>query len=73
LPGPCNAFCIDPYDLALAKLALGRRKDMELLGELVKRSVLDPAELRRRFQNVAWEERRLFQTGRNLKRLLDAE
>ncbi len=73
LPGHPDVSCLDPHDLALVKLALGREKDMTLLAQLLKRKVIHPEELRRRYQALTWEVRRINRTGRNLGRLLDPD
>lgn len=70
LPDPPDVSCLDPHDLALVKLALGREKDMALLKQLLERGVIRGDELRRRFHALAWDEDRINRTGRNLGRLV---
>lgn len=69
LPGSSKVFFLDPYDTALAKLALGRPKDIDVLVALVQRNIINPIELTSRFQALDWSEKRIFQTGRNLDTL----
>jgi hypothetical protein len=70
LAGQERVGCLEPHDLALVKLALGREKDMNLLGVLLKLRLIDPGELRRRFQALRWDEPRMRLAGRHLARLL---
>jgi hypothetical protein len=64
-----HVYCLDRYDLALAKLALAREKDLALLRGLVERRVIDLQTLRRRYQDTPMVEERLFRTGRALAAL----
>lgn len=43
-----KAYCIDPHDLAVAKLAAGRDKDRLFIRELIVRKLVDPAVVQRR-------------------------
>lgn len=41
LEGCANVFCLDPHDMAVAKLMVGRPKDVALLAELARQQRLD--------------------------------
>jgi hypothetical protein len=69
LAGYPSVRCVDPYDLAIVKLVLGRDKDMDLLKVLVKRGTLNLATLRDQYQDTPLDEQAMFQAGRNLQRL----
>lgn len=69
LEGTPDVRCLDPYDLALAKLALGREKDLELLRGLLRRGVIEINLLRERYQNTPMNEARMFRAGRALAAL----
>lgn len=38
-------YCLDPYDLAASKLAAGREKDLEFVGEMLKHKIVDVVRL----------------------------
>jgi hypothetical protein len=61
-----NVFALDPYDLALVKLMLGREKDLDLLRALLKLGILEPARLRAHYQQTPLGEREALTAGRNL-------
>jgi hypothetical protein len=65
-----NAFMLDPYDLALVKLMVGRKKDLDLLRALLTKHILDPAALRRHYQAIPLGEREMVAAGCNLTLLL---
>lgn len=69
LAGVECVVCLDPYDLAVAKLAVGREKDTDLLRELIARGLLDIEQLRLRYLDTPMDEKRMFRTGRALARL----
>lgn len=58
--------CLDPHDLALVKLSLGREKDMALVADLLRRSCVTMDNLRAIYRQVSWNEHRLKSTGRSL-------
>jgi hypothetical protein len=70
VPGVGNSFALSPLDLALVKLVLGRPKDIELLGELLKRRILIPGALRDHYQTTQLSEPDAARAGRNLHSLL---
>jgi hypothetical protein len=70
VPGCPGAFALDPYDLALVKLLVGRQKDLELLRVLLKLGVLEPARMRAHYQQTPFGEREAATAGRNLAALL---
>lgn len=65
-----NVFALDPYDLALVKLTVGRPKDLDLLRALLKLGLIEPEPLRRHHQAIPLEERAAVTAGRNLNALL---
>jgi hypothetical protein len=69
-PGCANVFALDPYDLALVKILVGREKDLELVSALLKIGVLDAARLRTHYQQTPLGEREAAIAGRNLATLL---
>ena len=68
--GYAHVFALDPYDLALVKLVLGREKDLELLRALLRLTILEPAKLRQHYQATPLGEREALGAGRNLQVLL---
>lgn len=71
LPDCPNTMCLDPHDLALVKLSLGREKDMELMKHLLARGLLREEVLRQRFLGLTWNEHRLKETGRRMSLLIE--
>jgi hypothetical protein len=65
-----NVFALDPYDLALVKLVLGRAKDLDLLRALLGRGLLEAARLRTHYQQTPLGEREGVSAGRNLHTIL---
>ncbi len=65
-----NVFALDVYDLALVKLMVGRRKDLDLLRALLKLGIVEPARLRAHYQRTPLGEREAVVAGRNLAALL---
>ena len=70
MQGYAHVFALDPYDLALVKLVLGREKDLELLRALLRLTILEPAKLRQHYQATPLGEREALSAGRNLHVLL---
>lgn len=66
--------CLNPIDLALVKLKLGREKDVALLQSMLKSGVINLAGLQKAHQETVMNERDMFKAGRLLRRLeLDCE
>jgi hypothetical protein len=65
-----NVFALDPYDLALVKLMVGRQKDLELLRALLRLRIVEPGRLRQHYQQASLGERESVTAGRNLTALL---
>lgn len=65
-----NVFALDPYDLAIVKLVVGREKDLELLRAMLRLKIVEPEPLRRHYQQTPLGEREAFDAGRNLTRVL---
>lgn len=64
-----NVFTLDLYDLALVKLIVGRRKDLDLLRALRQLGLLDPIRLRQHYQHTPLGEREAGVAGRHLAAL----
>lgn len=61
---------LDPYDLALVKLIVGRPKDLELLQALQRRGLLAIGRLRQHYQAAPPGEREAGIAGKNLAALV---
>ena len=70
VPGYDNVFALDPYDLAMVKLVVGRQKDVDLLRALLKLGIIEPPRLSNHYQQTPLGEREAFTAGRNLQILL---
>ena len=68
--GNDNVFALDPYDLAVVKLMVGREKDLELLRAMLRLNIIEPERLRQHYQQTPLGEREAFAAGRNLTLLL---
>jgi hypothetical protein len=64
-----HVVSLDPYDLAVAKLRVGRETDIELLQGLLQRGLIELETLRARYQTTPMDERLMFRSGRTLSRL----
>lgn len=69
LEGDEDVRCLDPYDLAVAKLALAREKDLELLRALVAAGILDVDTIVDRYRDMPMDEPTMFRAGRALAAL----
>ncbi len=65
-----NVFALDPYDLALVKLIVGRPKDLELLRGLLRLGIIEPVHLRAHYQQTPLGEHEATVAGRNLHAVL---
>lgn len=70
LVGHDNVFALDPYDLALVKLMVGREKDLDLLRAMLRLKIVEPARLQQHYQQTPLGEREAITAGRNLNALL---
>lgn len=61
--------CLNPIDLAVVKLKLGRDKDVDLLKAMIKAGILAIATLRKAYQESVMNEREMFKAGRLLRKL----
>jgi hypothetical protein len=61
--------CLNPIDLAVVKLQLGRAKDVSLLKALIKAGIISIKALQEAYQGTAMNEREMFKAGRLLRRL----
>lgn len=66
LDGLPEVFCLEPHDMAVAKLIAGRPKDLTLLTELLKNSHLSAATLRERLDATPLVEAMIVKTHRRL-------
>ncbi len=66
LDGFPNVWALDPHDLGMVKLCVGREKDLELVRALLQMKKLECAKLRERFRSLPLGEKELFRAGRNL-------
>lgn len=62
-----DVFSLDPYDVALIKLIVGRPKDLALLRALLELGKLTVAGIEGRYRETPLEEPELFRAGRNLQ------
>jgi len=69
LEGIANARCLDAHDLGVAKLVLGRKKDIDLLRALLERGTIDLDTLRSRYRKTPLNEEQMFRAGRALSAL----
>lgn len=65
-----NVFALDPYDLAVVKLMVGREKDLDLLRAMLRLKIVEPARLRQHYQQTPLGEREAVAAGRNLTLVL---
>ncbi|MCI0535823.1 MAG: hypothetical protein L0Z50_11420 [Verrucomicrobiales bacterium] len=70
LPDYDNVFALDPYDLAIVKLMVGREKDLDLLRAMLRLKIVEPARLRQHYQQTPLGEREATDAGRNLHAVL---
>jgi hypothetical protein len=70
VPDYDNVFALDPYDLALVKLMVGRPKDLELLRAMLRQGIVEPSRLRRHYQQTPLGDREATTAGRTLTSLL---
>jgi hypothetical protein len=62
LDGCPGVFCLEPHDMAVAKLFAGRPKDIGLLADLIRMGRLDPAEVQRRLREMEMMEKWIVRT-----------
>jgi hypothetical protein len=70
VPDHDNVFTLDPYDLALVKLTIGRLKDLDLVRAMLRLGIVEPERLRAHYQQVLLGENEAATAGRNLTLLL---
>ena len=69
LDGNRSVRCLNPVDVALIKLVLGREKDVLLLRFLIRKEIVSIAALRTAYQRTPMNEQEMFKAGRLLRRL----
>lgn len=67
LPGCEAAWCLDPHDLAVAKLQAGRPKDLALCAALLSRHRLDARLIEQRLIEARVSDRMLVLAGQHLR------
>lgn len=70
MSGYDNVFALDPYDLAIVKLVVGRPKDLELLHALLRLGLLEAEKLQQHYHQTPLGEQEMFDAGRNLTLVL---
>jgi hypothetical protein len=65
-----NVFAIDPCDLAMVKLMVGREKDLDLLRAMLRLHIVEPARLQHHYRQTPLGESESFTAGRNLTQVL---
>ena len=48
----CTGWCLEPHDLAVSKLAAGRRKDLDFVGAMFADKLAEPALVKDRFETT---------------------
>jgi hypothetical protein len=66
-----GVFCLEPHDMAVAKLFAGRPKDIALLSELVRTGRLDPAILYQRLTDMPLAEAWIVKTHQRLREVAE--
>jgi hypothetical protein len=61
-----DVFALEPYDVALVKLVVGRGKDLALVRALLESGRLEIARLEARYRETPLVEPDMFRAGRNL-------
>jgi hypothetical protein len=73
VPEFSQARALNPYDLALVKLTLGRPKDLDLLKALLARRLIDLDQLRGHYRTIPLHDAEASKIGRNLRSLLASD
>ena len=66
-----NVFALEPLDLAVVKIVVGREKDLALVRGLLELGKISADDLRKRRSSMPLGEREMFQSGRNLALILE--
>lgn len=66
LPSIPNVLALDPHDLGIVKVCVGREKDLSLVRTLLTMGKLKCPVLRSRFKELELGEKELFRASRNL-------
>ena len=61
-----NVFALEPLDLAVVKIVVGREKDLALVRGLLELGKISADDLRKRWSSMPLGEREIFRSGRNL-------
>jgi hypothetical protein len=66
-----NVFALEPMDLAVVKVVVGREKDLALVRRLLELGKIGVAELKERWGTMALGEREMFRSRRNLEKVTE--
>ncbi len=66
-----NVFALEPLDLAVVKIVVGREKDLALVRRLLELGKISAEDLRKRWSSMPLGEREIFRSGRNLTLLVE--
>ena len=66
-----NVFALEPLDLAVVKIVVGREKDLALVRGLLELGKISADDLRKRRSSMPLGEREMFQSGRNLALIVE--
>ena len=68
-----NVFALEPLDLAVAKIVVGREKDLALIRGLLELGKISVEDLRKRWNSMPPGEQEMFQSGRNLALVVEGK
>lgn len=71
LEGCARVFCLEPHDMAVAKLFAGRPKDVTLLSELIREGLLDVDMLAKRLFATPMTEAWIVRTDLKLREVAE--
>ena len=66
-----NVFALEPLDLAVVKIVVGREKDLALVRGLLELRKISAEDLRKRWSSMPLGEREIFRSGRNLALIVE--
>ncbi|MEI8293277.1 MAG: DUF6036 family nucleotidyltransferase [bacterium] len=66
-----NVFALEPLDLAVVKIVVGREKDLALVRGLLALGKISAEDLRKRWSSMPLGELEMFRSGRNLALVLE--
>jgi len=66
-----NVFALEPLDLAVVKIVVGREKDLALVRGLLELGKISAEDLRKRWSSMPLGELEMFHSGRNLALIIE--